>query len=157
MSEQTTEAPPASSETPSAEPIQLPDDHPLVKTLAEQKKAIKDLKTKASRLDEIEEAQKSETEKANERLTQAEQRATEAEAKVLRREVALEHKLSKEDADLLDALTDEDAMRRFAERLAVASEDKHKNGNRVPREGHTSSAKSDPKREFLRGITSPSD
>ena len=45
------------STTPDA--LQLPDDHPLVKTLAAQKSAIKELKAKASRLDEIEEAQKS--------------------------------------------------------------------------------------------------
>lgn len=153
MSEQqTTEAPPASSETPPAEPIQLPDDHPLVKTLAEQKKAIRDLKTKAARLDEIEESQRSESEKAADRMAKAEQRAAEAEAKAARRDIAIEHKLSKEDAELLDTLTDEDAMRRLAERLAAASEDKHKNGNRAPREGQTSSSKSDPKRDFLRGL-----
>lgn len=38
--------------------ITLPDDHPLVKTLAANKTEIKELKAKAQRLDEIEEAQK---------------------------------------------------------------------------------------------------
>jgi hypothetical protein len=126
----------------------------------EQEKRAKENADAAKRLAEIEEAQKSEADKATERLTKAEQRAAEAEARVLRREVALDPAgdgslapLSKEHADLLDALTDEDAMRRIAGALATASEDKRKNGNRVPREGHTSSTKSDPKREFLQGLT----
>lgn len=118
----------------------------------EQEKRAKENAAAAKRLAELEDAQKSEADKASERLTQAEQRAVEAEAKVLRREVAIDHKLSKEDAELLDSLTDEDAMRRLAERLANASEDKHKNGNRVPREGQHSSIKTDPKRDFLRGL-----
>lgn len=72
MSEQTPEntettQPNAPSETP-AEPTQLPADHPLVKTLAEQKKAIRDLKAKAARLDEIEESQKTEAQKQAEKL-----------------------------------------------------------------------------------------
>lgn len=154
MSEQNAEAPETGAAATNP-PITLPDDHPLVRTLAEQKKAIKELREKAGRLDQIEEAQKSEADKATERLTKAEQRAVEAEAKVLRREVALEHRLSKEDADLLDALTDEDAMKRFAERLANASEDKRKKTHVVPGEGKTSSVKADPKREFLRGLTGP--
>lgn len=117
------------------EAVTLPDDHPLVKTLAEQKKAIRDLKARAAKLDEIEEAQKSEAEKAADRLAQAEKRATEAEAKALRREVALASGLSPDDAELLDNLTDEAAMRRLAERLAAANEDKRKQGNHVPSEG----------------------
>jgi hypothetical protein len=142
MSEQTAEAtnPAATTENAEAteqqaETVTLPDDHPLVKTLAEQKKAIRDLKARAAKLDEIEEAQKSEAEKAADRLAKAEQRAAEAEAKALRREIALEHSLSKDDADLLDSLTDEAAMRRLAERLAAANADKRKNGNHVPSEG----------------------
>ncbi|MGI5493827.1 hypothetical protein [Microtetraspora malaysiensis] len=77
-----------------------------------------DLKAKAAKLDEIEEANKTEAQKTAERLAQAEQAAATAEARALRREVALEHKLGKDDAALLDAITDEDAMRRLAERLA---------------------------------------
>jgi hypothetical protein len=140
MSEQTAETTTTATETEAAastatEAATLPDDHPLVRTLAEQKKTIKELKAKAQRLDEFEEAQKSEAEKAAERLTQAEQRAAEAEAKALRREVALEHGLSSGDAELLDNLTDEGAMRRLAERLAAVNEDKRKQGNHVPNEG----------------------
>lgn len=53
-------------------PIELPADHPLVKTLAAQKETIKELRGKASRLDEIEEAQKTELQKAQERAEAAE-------------------------------------------------------------------------------------
>jgi hypothetical protein len=116
----------------------------------EQEKRAKDNATAAQRLAEIEEAQKSEADKATERLTKAEQRAVEAEAKALRREVALEHKLSKDDADLLDALSDEDAMRRFAERLATAGDDTRKKNNVSPREGNTSTTTTDPRRSWLR-------
>lgn len=127
----------------------------------EQEKRAKDNATAATRLAEIEEANKSEADKATERLNKAEQRAAEAEAKALRREVALEHKLSKEDADLLDALTDEDAMRRFAERLATANEDeaaaekdKRKKNNVSPREGETPSSTVDARRAWLRSNVS---
>lgn len=158
MSEQTaeateTEAAATESKAETAEPITLPDDHPLVRTLAEQKKAIKDLKAKAARLDEIEESQKSEAEKTADRLAKAEKRAADAEARVLRREIALEHELDKDDAALLDALTDEDAMRKFAERLAAAKTDKKKQGNYVPSEGTSSRPQADPKRTFLRELT----
>jgi len=100
-----------------------------------------DLKAKAARLDEIQQANKTEAEKAAERLAKAEQAAKEAEARALRREVALEHKLSKDDAALLDAITDEDAMRALAARLAAGAE---KKSNYVPREGaNTKTAASD--------------
>lgn len=115
-------APPASDPTPSADAAHLPDDHPLVKALAAQKDEIKALKAKASRLDEIEEANKTAEQKAAERLATAEQAAAAAEAKVLRREIAIEHRLGKDDAALLDNITDEDAMRALAARLAPSDE-----------------------------------
>src|SRR5690606_9263553 len=93
----------------------------------------------AKRLAEIEEAQKSEAEKAAERLAKAERAAAEAEARALRRDIALEYKLSKDDAGLLDAVSDEDAMRRLAERLAgqAAERDSRVSSHRVyvPAEG----------------------
>lgn len=86
------------------------------------------------RLAEIEQASMSAEQKAE----AAERRAVEAEARVARRDLALEHKLSKDDAALLDTITDEDAMRRLAERLASAESDRKKQGNHAPREGaHT--------------------
>jgi hypothetical protein len=103
----------------------------------------------AKRLAEIEEAQKTAEQKAAERESAAIKRAEEAEARALRRDVALEHSLSKDDAALLDDLTDEEAMRRLATRLAGAASDKRKNGNHVPREGASSSPESSDERQFV--------
>lgn len=106
----------------------------------------------AKRLAEIEEANKSEAEKAAERLAKAEQSARDAEARALRREVALEHKLSKDDAALLDSITDEDAMRRLAERLGQQAEGRKKQGNHVPREGASPTSGDGDEREFARSL-----
>ena len=77
-----TPAPPADA------PIQLPADHPLVKTLAAQKEALKDLREKAKRLDEIDEGNKSELQKALDRAEAAELAASTAEAARLRASIA---------------------------------------------------------------------
>lgn len=98
----------------------------------EWERRAKENKAAADELAAIKESQKTEAEKAAERLAEAERKAAEAEARVLRREVALEHKLSKEDAALLDTITDADTMRALAQRLA----DSGKHGNFVPREGN---------------------
>lgn len=105
----------------SADPAKLPDDHPLVKAYAAQKDEIKALRGRSEKLAEIEDANKTEIQRATEAATAAEQRAAEAEARALRRDVALEVGLSKDDAAYLDALTDEDAMRALAGRLAKAA------------------------------------
>lgn len=82
-------------------------------------------KTAADTLAALEEANKTEAQKLTDRATAAELKATEselkateAEARALRRDVALEHKLTKEDAALLDGMAGEDAMRALAARLA---------------------------------------
>lgn len=69
-------------------PEQLPADHPLVKALASQKALVKELKLKAAKLDEIENAQKTELQKALERAEAAEKRANTAEFESLRSRVA---------------------------------------------------------------------
>lgn len=68
----TTEAGTALNE--STEPIQLPDDHPLVKSLAAMKDQIKDLKAAKTKLDKIEASQQTETERLTARAETAEQR-----------------------------------------------------------------------------------
>lgn len=67
------------------QPIELPDDHPLVKTLAAQKDQLKQVKAqaaidaeKAKRLDEIEQASKTETERLQEQLQEAQRVAEQA-------------------------------------------------------------------------------
>jgi hypothetical protein len=71
-----------------SEPLRLPDDHPLVKTLATLREENKGLKSKAGRLDEIEEAQKTELQKAQDRAEAAERRASDAEAARLKASTA---------------------------------------------------------------------
>lgn len=119
----------------------------------------------AARLAQLEDAQKSEAEKTAERLTKAEQRAVDAEARALRREIALEHKLSTDDAGLLDSVTDETAMRALAARLAGVEEDRksadadrRKQGNVVPSEGKTTHPpKPNDVAAFTRQLFAPTD
>jgi len=89
-----TPAPPVVETTPAPladAPITLPDDHPLVKTLAAQKDALKELREKAKRLDEIEEANKTELQKALDRAEAAEKAASSAESARLRASIAAKH------------------------------------------------------------------
>lgn len=99
----------------------------------------KENKAAADELASIREASKTEAEKAAERLANAEREAAEAKAAIMRRDIALEHKLSKDDAALLDAVTDEDAMRSLAGRLAALQvEDKSPRPPRPdPNQGRT--------------------
>lgn len=78
-----------------SEQVVLPDDHPLVKTLAAQKDQIKQIKQqaaidaeKAKRLDEIEQANKTETERLQEQLQEAQRVAAEATLAALRASVS---------------------------------------------------------------------
>ena len=99
------ETAPQTTEPVPAGPVQLPDDHPLVKTLAAQKELIRDLKVKAGRLDEIEEAQKSELQKALDRADAAEKRAADAEIAHLRSSTAARYGVPE---DLLTGSTADD-------------------------------------------------
>lgn len=94
-----------------------------------------DLKAKAARLDEIEQANKSEIEKAAEKAAAAERERDQAKAEALRLRVATKHGISDEDADLFLTGTDEATLTKQAERLAQRVVDRKKQGNHVPREG----------------------
>lgn len=96
-------------------------------------------KNAADELASIKASQMSEAERAEKRFAEAEHRAVQAEARALRRDVALDFKLSKDDADLLDSITDEDAMRALAGRLAKGAAETKVAGNVVPNEGKTPS------------------
>lgn len=93
---------------------------------------------------------RTDAEKAAERLAEIEQRAVAAEARAVRRDIALEHNLSREDAALLDNLTDEAAMKALAVRLAGESDKKR---NHVPREGNNPTTSGDDRRDFVRRLT----
>lgn len=114
----------------------------------------KDLKAKAAQFDQMDQANKSEAEKAADRIARAEKAAQDAEARATRREVALEHQLSADDAQLLDGITDQEAMRRLASRLSQQAQDRKKPPtNYVPREGaNTKSAGAGDEREAVRAL-----
>jgi hypothetical protein len=153
MPEGTKTAPQVTEQTPpEGEPKTFDADYvdKLRKESAKYRTEAKANADAAKRLAEIEEASKSEAEKASERLAKAEQTARDAEARAVRREVALEHKLSTDDAALLDAIVDEDAMRRLAARLSTGAGGRK--SNHVPREGTSSTSGASDERELARSL-----
>lgn len=98
----------------------------------------KDLKAKASRLDELEQANQSELEKASNKATEAEAERDDARAESLRLRVAVEHGIGLEDADLFLTGRDEETLRAQAKRLTDREADRKKQGNHVPKEGQQS-------------------
>lgn len=120
------------SETPPETPAQEPQGNPTPEPesaetdwKAEARKweqRAKENKTAAERLAEIEEANKSEVEKAAERAKAAEERASKAESEALRFRIANEYKLSQEDAMALEHVASEEGMRTVADRLRARAE-----------------------------------
>lgn len=148
---------PVTEDSTTTDTLQLPDDHPLVKTLAAQKAAIRELKAKASRLDEIEEAQKSEAEKVADRLAKADAEVAGIPSKVceaLRAHLIKIHEIDQEDAELFLTATEPDLLLKQADRLVGQS---GKRKNVVPREGRNPNpAPADPTRDFLRAVNGQS-
>ncbi|MDH6279349.1 hypothetical protein [Prescottella agglutinans] len=89
----------------------------------------------AQRLAEIEDANKSETQRLSEALTAAERDRDSARTEALRLRIATKYGVSDEDADLFLTGSNEEALTKQAERLAARESDRKKNGNHVPREG----------------------
>lgn len=85
----------------------------------------KDIKAKAERLDEMEQASKSELEKANSRIGELEAERDAAKADTLRYQVATRFGISDEDAELFLHGSDEDTLTRQAERLAQRAENEN--------------------------------
>lgn len=113
-----------------------------------------ELRAKATRLDEIEQANQSEIEKANSRVAAAEATAAEVPAQVadaLRGHLKALHGIPDDRAELFLTATDPTLLLRQV--TALVGETK-KRGNHVPREGTTQST-GDPQageREFVRGL-----
>jgi hypothetical protein len=109
------EAPVAEPKPAAAEVIQLPDDHPLVKTLAAQKEQLQKLKAeraadaeKASKWDAAEAAQLSAIEKAEKRAEAAEKELNSTRLEALRASVALAKGLTPTQAKRLIGSTSEE-------------------------------------------------
>lgn len=113
-----------------------------------------DLKRKADEFDAQQQANQSEAEKAAARVTKLEEDLATERLDNLRRRIAAEHEVTDgDDIRLFLTGTDEETLTAQAERLAERDAERKKRGNRVPREGQTSSNKPDPKREFLRELS----
>lgn len=120
---------------------------------AKHRKEAKANADAAKRLAELEDAQKSEAEKAADRVRQLESEVEDARRESLRFRVASEFGIPSEKAELLLTGSDEETMRKQAEALRSDTDDRKKNGNVVPNEGKTPPAPAgDEKREFLRSL-----
>ncbi|QZT61250.1 hypothetical protein [Mycolicibacterium austroafricanum] len=123
-------------------------------------KDYNDLKAKAAKLDDIEQANLSELEKANGRITAAEKERDTAKAEALRLRIAVTHNISLDDADLFLTGTDEETLTAQAKRLsdraaeqANAETERKKKHPIVSKEGtstETGTTTEDDDREFAR-------
>lgn len=134
----TSEAPPAASETFKPITTQADLDALLRDRLNRERNKYadyKDVKAKAERLDQLEEANKSELQKMTDRLNALEKERDDAAARTLRLEVAADYGIPRDDAELFLTGTDETTLKRQAQRLVDRDTERKKNGNHVPREG----------------------
>jgi hypothetical protein len=102
----------------------LPEDHPLVTAYARQKAENETLKAKATRLDQIEESQKTDAERFAERLAEAETQVANIPVQVaesLKGHLVALHGISDEDRDLYLTSTDPAVLLRQAQGLVVRS------------------------------------
>jgi hypothetical protein len=118
-----------------------------------------DIKAKAAKFDELDQANKSEIERAQERVAAAEKAAEVAQSEALRLRIAAKHQISDaEDIALFLTGTDEETLTKQAERLAQRTSDRKKQGNHVPREGiPPREPVEDEMREFTRNLFQKTD
>lgn len=146
QAEATETAPPAETQTTEdTQPARLPDDHPLVKTLAAQKEAIRDLKAQVATASDG-------SRTAEERIAALEERAVKAERAALMKSVQAAHGITDEDAALFLTASDEETLKKQAERLAARNEQVKRNGNHVPREGTTPTATPNDERAAVQAL-----
>lgn len=116
----------------------------------------KDIKAKADKLDSIEQASKSEAERALDRVTKAEAEVAQLPARVaaaLRTHLVALHAIDADDAELFLTATEPELLLKQVQRLTGREADRKKSNNVVPREGTTSSnAAAGDEREFARAL-----
>lgn len=110
------------------------------------------VKAKAARFDELEEAQKAAEAKAAEAKAAVEAERDKAKAEALRWRIAAKHGISDEDTELFLTGSDEDTLTKQAERLAARSGDQKKRANHAPREGGNPTPPTDDKRAAVRAL-----
>lgn len=94
-----------------------------------------DLKSKAARLDTIEQANKTEAEKTAERISALEQELESTRSTALRSRIQAKYGISDDDAALYLTATDEDTLAKQAAGLAERAAERKKSGNRAPLQG----------------------
>jgi hypothetical protein len=159
MSEATPEAPSVDAPQPPEGEAKTFDADYVDKLRKEAAKYRTEAKTNADaakRLAEIEDANKSEADKAAERIRALEVDAAEARREALRFKVASRFGVSDEDADLFLTGSDEETLTKQAERLGAREAERKKNGNFVPREGNNPPSTGDQgDLAFARALLSP--
>lgn len=113
---------------------------------------LDDLRAKAQRLDEIEQANKSEQERLADELAEARSAAEQSKAEALRFRIASQHGISDEDAELFLTGSDAETLERQAGRLAERVDQRKRNNNQSPREGVNPAAPEAPERAFVRDL-----
>lgn len=121
----------------------------------------KDLKAKADEFDKLADANKSEIEKATERVTKAEAEVAAIPAKVadaLRAHLVALHEIDAEDAELFLTANEPELLLKQVSKLTERGTAKKKQGNRAPNEGSNSSPTSTgDEREFVRQLFASAD
>lgn len=172
MSEQTTETPTDTEQTPQAGTEQQQDQPKtfdadyvanLRKEAAKYRTEAKANADAAKKLAEIEEANKSEIDKALDRVTKAEAEVASLPARVadaLKAHLVTLHEINDEDAELFLTANDPDLLlkqvarltQRNAEAAAAQETERKKRGNHVPREGATTTASENDGIQAVRGL-----
>ena len=157
MSEQQTAEAAATESEASTEQAEQPKPTETVdfwkQKAREQEKRAKANADAATKLAQIEEAQKSEAEKTADRIKQLENEAQDARREALRFKVASQFGIDADKAELLLTGPDEETMTKQAQAFADVSATRKKAGNVSPREGSQTRPAPDAKREFLRDLT----
>lgn len=113
----------------------------------------KDVKAKAARLDEIENANRTEAEKHAARVLELETELTNTRAESMRLRIATEHGITdSDDISLFLTGTDEETLTKQAKRLADREADRTNNGNHAPREGAVPPSRDKSELETVRGL-----
>lgn len=165
MSEQTAEATATETEAPAEQEQQAKPTETVEfwkQKARDQEKRAKENADAAKRLSEIEDAQKTETEKAAERIAKAEAEVASVPTKVadaLREHLVTLHEIDQEDAELFLTATDPDLLLKQVTRLLGQSDKRKQHSNVVPREGNnpTPSEGAGTEREFVRKLFASQD
>lgn len=112
-----------------------------------------DLKAKAAKLDEIENANRTEAEKATAKITELETQLNTMRVESTRLRIAAEHGITDaDDIRLFLTGSDEDTLTAQAKRLADRDADRKKRGNQSSREGTTPRVTADEERTAVRSL-----